>query len=155
MDYLIYIDHSAENLQFYLWYRDYSERFAKATTADIALAPEWTTAQHDAAVQAAIAQAMVQKKAPVPIDPMFKGTDFDGAGPPPQTKSTDPFQTPPRTPAEPVIISGKASALPWEASQGTSEQGSVYTETNNQSFRDAAGEAFADAGLKRPCKYIH
>ena len=27
MDYLVYIAHDAENLQFYLWYRDYTKRF--------------------------------------------------------------------------------------------------------------------------------
>lgn len=27
MDYLVYVEHNAENLQFYLWYKDYCSRF--------------------------------------------------------------------------------------------------------------------------------
>jgi hypothetical protein len=27
MDYLVYIEHNAENLQFFLWYKDYCKRF--------------------------------------------------------------------------------------------------------------------------------
>lgn len=42
MNYLVYIEHSAENLQFFLWYRDYSKRFHEADTPDLASAPEWT-----------------------------------------------------------------------------------------------------------------
>ncbi len=42
MDYLAHIELSAENLQFYLWYRDYCRRFAEMPGSEKALAPEWT-----------------------------------------------------------------------------------------------------------------
>lgn len=45
MNYLIYIEWSAENLQLFLWHRDYSARFAAAPASDRALAPEWTRAK--------------------------------------------------------------------------------------------------------------
>lgn len=41
MDYLVYIEYSAENLQFYLWYRSYVERFNASTEEERALSPEW------------------------------------------------------------------------------------------------------------------
>ena len=42
LDYLVYVTHDAENLQFYLWLRDYTKRFFALPKADQALSPEWT-----------------------------------------------------------------------------------------------------------------
>ena len=41
MDYLLYVSHDAENLQFYLWFEDYSRRFHQASQYDQALSPPW------------------------------------------------------------------------------------------------------------------
>lgn len=41
MDYLVYIEHNAENLQFYLWYRDYERRFNALPETEKALSKEW------------------------------------------------------------------------------------------------------------------
>lgn len=41
MDYLVYIEYTAENLQFFLWYRDYVRRFEKLSEKEKALSPEW------------------------------------------------------------------------------------------------------------------
>jgi len=40
MKYLVYIEHCAENLQFYLWYKDYVERFGQLPKSERALSPE-------------------------------------------------------------------------------------------------------------------
>jgi hypothetical protein len=40
MDYLVYIEHSAENLQFYLWYRDYVRRWNALPASQRALSPK-------------------------------------------------------------------------------------------------------------------
>ncbi len=40
MDYLIYVEHSAENLQFYLWYHDYVRRWNALSNSERALSPE-------------------------------------------------------------------------------------------------------------------
>lgn len=40
MRYLIYVEHAAENLQFYLWFIDYAARFQVLTTSSKALSPE-------------------------------------------------------------------------------------------------------------------
>lgn len=42
MDYLVYIEHNAENLQFYLWFQDYTKRFNALPANERALSPKWT-----------------------------------------------------------------------------------------------------------------
>lgn len=44
MDYLVYIAHDAENLQFYLWLKDYTKRYNQLKKEDQALSPEWKSA---------------------------------------------------------------------------------------------------------------
>jgi hypothetical protein len=41
MDYLVYVEHNAENLQFYLWYKDYVRRFDTLSEGEKVLSPEW------------------------------------------------------------------------------------------------------------------
>lgn len=41
MDYLIYVSHDAENLQFWLWLQAYSQRFYAAPRSEQALSPLW------------------------------------------------------------------------------------------------------------------
>lgn len=42
MDYLVYVTHDAENLQFYLWMADYCRRFKNAPKHETDLSPKWT-----------------------------------------------------------------------------------------------------------------
>ena len=41
MNYLCYISHDAENLQFYLWLADYYQRFQRAPPSEKRLSPKW------------------------------------------------------------------------------------------------------------------
>jgi hypothetical protein len=41
MDYLTYVRYDAENLQFYLWLRDYMKRFEAEKKRNKSLPPEW------------------------------------------------------------------------------------------------------------------
>lgn len=41
MDYLVYVTHDAENLQFYLWMVDYFRRYSNAPKAETNLSPKW------------------------------------------------------------------------------------------------------------------
>lgn len=41
MGYLLYVSHDAENLQFYLWLHDYSQRFFGTSRTEQALSPPW------------------------------------------------------------------------------------------------------------------
>jgi hypothetical protein len=78
MNYLIYVERSAENLQFFLWYRDYVRRFAEADTADLSLAPEWTQTMEDEAIaRLKKTHAEKSRKVPKEVADIFKGTDFD------------------------------------------------------------------------------
>lgn len=45
MDYLVYVSHDAENLQFYLWLQDYTKRFYAAPRAEQVLSPPWFDAE--------------------------------------------------------------------------------------------------------------
>jgi hypothetical protein len=50
MDYLVYVAHDAETLQFYLWLQDYTKRYNALRKEEQALSPEWkqTAAMTDA-----------------------------------------------------------------------------------------------------------
>lgn len=45
MEYLVYVSHDAENLQFWLWYEDYSHRFFATSKSEQALSPPWYKAE--------------------------------------------------------------------------------------------------------------
>ena len=50
LDYLTYVSHDAENLQFYLWMVDYFQRFRNAPKAEKALSPRWRAAGPDQSI---------------------------------------------------------------------------------------------------------
>ena len=75
MNYLKYIEHSAENLQFFLWYRSYAERFSQLPESERALSPEWTVAQAEAEAAAAVTKN--RKLVNPQVAQVFKGTDFE------------------------------------------------------------------------------
>ncbi|KAF2962720.1 hypothetical protein GQX73_g10853 [Xylaria multiplex] len=129
MNYLIYIEHAAENLQFYLWYRDYVRRFSAAPVSETTLSPEWTqemeeetiaTIQRDAADQA-------KKHSPIARE-IFRGTDFEKISGIP-VESQNPFSTPPRSSA--------GDSVSFSGSQATT-------------YVSQAGDAFVAAGAKQP-----
>lgn len=41
MDYLVYVSHDAENLQFWMWLQDYTKRFLAAPKNEQNLSPPW------------------------------------------------------------------------------------------------------------------
>lgn len=143
MNYLIYIEHAAENLQFYMWFQDYSKRFHSAATTDTALAMEWTQDMHDEAVSK-IRRDNVGKLRPVAAAAeIFKGSDFEKQPRellPPKPMGNDrndPFLTPP----------GTADS---RTSTGDSSHG--MPSTFAPSYKSQAADAFHAAGAKQPCK---
>jgi hypothetical protein len=156
MNYLLYVEHSAENLQFFLWFRDFSKRFDEANTSDIHLAPEWTQAQQDDAVVTARALVSAKKASSKPfgagtISTVKPPSSASFVKPPSSSArdSSDPFNTPPRTPGD--QSSNRDAALPWNSkAQSVSEKGSSYQSSNTESYRQVAGDAFKAAGLKQP-----
>lgn len=143
MNYLIYIEHSAENLQFFLWYRSYVERFSSANTADLALAPEWTQEmQIETFTELQQERRGAMKRDPANVAAMFKGTDFDkkrnGGNDSPSSFGADtagggdPFATPPRT--------------PWGNDSKSTLGSNAFT------YRKEASEVFTAHDIKAPCK---
>lgn len=143
MNYLIYIEHSAENLQFFLWFRDYQQRFEDAQTRDISLAPEWTQAMEDDAV-AKVRKLNAEKLRPDPkAAEIFKGTDFEKQGkelPMQDLHSPNPFNTPPRTPYSAADVDSMYA--PSNAASSASPS-TCHTQATN---------AFASVGVRQPCK---
>ncbi|PHH86206.1 hypothetical protein CDD83_10576 [Cordyceps sp. RAO-2017] len=137
MNYLVYIEHAAENLQFWLWYKDFLKRFKAAETSDIALAPLWTQAMQDDIV-ARIRKDHAEKQRIEPRSAqMFKGGEFEKTVP--EATGSNPFRTPPRS-----------------AHSGPDDQRSLCTMPNSLSsgatpgYKYQASDAFATAGAKQP-----
>ncbi|PHH74361.1 hypothetical protein CDD80_3122 [Ophiocordyceps camponoti-rufipedis] len=125
MNYLIYVEHAAENLQFWLWYRDYVKRFASADTADLDLAPIWTQAMEEDVV-ARIRKEQAEKLRPEPkaTADVFRGTDFEKAAV--DHAGSNPFNTPPRTSYSVAeSLSTSPISMPSGASSGYKSQATV------------------------------
>lgn len=146
MDFLRYIEYDAENLQFYLWYRDYCKRFAELSVSEQRLAPEWTAEQ-------ALAERTNAEKEKLPrkvadhAAAVFKGTDFD-----PQARLTlpeltpNPFNTPPRTSS--ATATDHESMAP--STVGYSEDATTL-QSGTTDHSKKADTAFEEAGALLPC----
>ncbi|KAL9004197.1 MAG: hypothetical protein Q9188_002970 [Gyalolechia gomerana] len=143
MNYLVYIELAAENLQFFLWYNDYVRRFELLPENERKVAPVWTAEQADA-------QALAIKDNPAPmktISPetaaIFKGTDF---GTPKATVVEmgrgNPFNTPPMTPNNGERDSVAPSEYPW------SDNASTLRSTFKAPYDTKAAGAFDAADVK-------
>jgi hypothetical protein len=147
MDFLVYIEHDAENLQFYLWYKDYVKRFFQLPESEQTLAPEWTAEQAQAE-KYAIEKEKLPKKVPAEAAAMLKGTDFDAT-----QKSAEngynPFNTPPRTPSggeyDPSLAASSNGVNGW------SEQGSTLRSGGTDHTKKTAN-AFDTVDALQPCK---
>nr|OQO23857.1 hypothetical protein B0A51_08256 [Rachicladosporium sp. CCFEE 5018] len=135
MNYLKYIEYSAENLQFFLWYRDYVARFENLPASEQALSPEWTQAQ----AEAEAARGGRGKQANLQVSEMLNGTDFaDGQGGKIDGQA-DPFHTPAR--------SSTSVDKPNAPSEYASSAGD-HTFASSQGAKSVASQAFGDAGMK-------
>ena len=143
MDYLKYVAFAAENLQFYLWFKDYSARFEKLPETERPLSTEWTKAQAEEAANSSnrISRTIVPSK----VAQMLKDTDFADGQPRSTFDKADPFVTPAKTPSL------------EEKRELSSEYASSSTDGKTQSsaeYRSNADHAFDEAGLKwKPREY--
>ena len=148
MNYLIYIEHAAENLQFFIWHKDYLQRFNNLAASEQALAPVWTPEQADADSN----QTATAPKQQISADTaaVFKGTDFAHSHASVKEVKGNPFNTPPRTPVGDAQ-SIAASEVAW------SENGSTLnmSRTTGGSHQKQAADAFEGADVKwQPCEWI-
>ncbi|KAL6250149.1 hypothetical protein RBB50_002450 [Rhinocladiella similis] len=145
MDFLCYIEHDAENLQFYLWHRDYCKRFAALSESQQRLAPKWT-AEQALTEKTNAEKEKLPKKAPNSATAFLKGTDFD-----PNAKLgvpehvPNPFNTPPRTPS--ATIADRDSIAP--STVGYSDDGTTLRSGTTDHTRKAEA-AFEEAGTFQP-----
>jgi hypothetical protein len=144
MNYLTYVEHAAENLQFFLWFKDYEKRFLEASPSELVLAPEWTQAMEEEAVAKIRKDNVEKRRAEAPEAAIFRGTDFDGHGKEHHGSADmhddNPFSTPPRTPAS-THQSDSASVH-----SSNMRRVSTYAST----YKSQAAEAFHSAGVRQP-----
>lgn len=145
MNYLKYIEYAPENLQFYLWLRDYTARFAQLSRSEAVLSPEWTQAQAAAEALTQMSTNKPSKKIDPTVAEVFKGTAFAADGKPKGFDNTDPFATPAKTPSL-----DDEHYVPSDYGSSTGD----HTMHSNTTHRSVADQAFEDAGVKlKPCKF--
>jgi hypothetical protein len=139
MNFLKYIELSAENLQFFLWYRDYSKRFNALPESERMLSPEWNGDRSNGEAK----PKSSSNKAHAEATAFLTGTDFASEKTVKHSeKSSNPFFTPPHTPT---------SDSPHRDESFDSYDESMTTGRVNH-YERAAG-AFGNAGLKwKPCE---
>lgn len=164
MNYCLYIEHTAENLQFYLWLRDYTSRFEKASASEKVLSRPWTAEEQEAtmkkvrfeaqeAARARMTGGRTLKSPVVQVDEVNSTSGGKG----------NPFVTPPPTGDSNAVNQAQRDATPWEsqfrvASPTSPVAGSVASPSNADSMitgvsaATIASETFASAGLAEPCK---
>lgn len=145
MNYLVYIERAAENLQFFLWYRDYTKRFTELPESERALAPPWVMEKAEA--DTAGHGNLKAPKVSADTAAIFKDTDF--AVPKVSVVEyggNNPFYTPPYTP------DGRQS-IAAGSDYGWDDGASTIQSTGGKSFRQKAAGAFEAANVKvQPCK---
>jgi len=133
MNYLIYVEHSAENLQFFLWYRDYVKRFNEAPVSETALAPEWTRAMEYNAVARIQKDAAGKIKKDIPTHlGIFEGTDFE--------KTIE------------IYVGSRGSSTPHPSSETNRDGASFWSASQVTTYEVVVQDAFSAAGVKQPCK---
>lgn len=138
MNFLVYIEHAAENLQFFLWHHDYTNRFNELPKHDQALSPEWTAKQAEAEALAAQNPTPSEKKISPEIAAALKGTDFDPkAKLHPGDGAPNPFETPPRTPNGEGRDSMAPSTVGWSEESSTLRNGTNYNKAAAAAFESA------------------
>ncbi|ODH44930.1 hypothetical protein ACO22_00553 [Paracoccidioides brasiliensis] len=103
MNYLIYVERNAENLQFFLWHRDYARRFYLIAESQRQLSPEWTGKKSPKADVHAVQPTTNDQTPPSPdvtavtIEPQSTYTAPPGTGIPTSDDPDRTLRTPPVT----------------------------------------------------------
>ena len=144
MDFSKYIERNPENLQFYLWYRDYLKRFDNLPDNERVLAPEWTMERANTEAETARLEEKPKKVTPA-VAAALKGTGFDAKSGKTAVSEVhpDPFKDPPRTPN-----TERDSVAP--SSAGWNDDTSTLRTPTHPSKSAAA--AFESVDVPQPCK---
>jgi len=161
MNYLLYVEHCAENLQFYLWYRDYVERFEKLPEREQKLSPEYSPAAETMPPPPAALRGSESPKVTRAVQRFVnnafatestKSLNGGLSEPPPswnpEAESKDnssPFLTPPGTPLSPKTGVSSDDATPQFSYSGNPSLSGV-------NYKQVAAGAFEGVDLKwQPC----
>lgn len=153
MNFLLYIENSAENLQFSLWFRDYVKRFDQLPEREKKLSPEWVPEQAKPrlapakTISDADMTAEEKQKANEEVSAAIKGTDFESKAKltASEVGNNNPFNTPPRTP-----IGDRESVAP--STVGWNEDSSTLQSGTCTSHGQKSAGAFETANTFQPCK---
>ncbi|KAM3415741.1 hypothetical protein BST61_g9253 [Cercospora zeina] len=138
MNYLKYIEYAAENLQFFLWCKDYASRWEQLKDSDKTLSPEWTIpAEADMTISPAR-----PKRVPAQIAEVLKDTDF-AETPKQPVERLGPFNTPPKS----WSFEDKRD-LGSDYAASTSDEKTLLSSTNSNSHHSVTNNAFDEAGMK-------
>ncbi|KAF2479527.1 hypothetical protein BDY17DRAFT_40629 [Neohortaea acidophila] len=140
MNYLKYIEHSAENLQFYLWFHDYSARFENLPASERALSPPWSKTQAEAEVSGMKASTRTPKIVDPHVDAVLQGTEFADTKPKSPDEQADPFGTP-DAPSSP-------SGIQEDGTESASSAGDEKTLSSSTAVQSIAANAFEDSGFQ-------
>ena len=133
MDYMLYVEHSAENLKFYLWLHDYTERFNNLTESSKMLSPQYIYVSPERPSPIPMPLPAVPKRQSF-ANEVFKGTVFDN----------DPF----RTPRSSDVADRPATfSLPWSNTRIPGRK----TPSPTKPHRTLAISAFAETSMRPPC----
>ena len=145
MDFSKYIERNPENLQFYLWHRDYLKRFDNLPDSERNLAPEWTVERANAEAEAARLEEKPKKVNPTAAA-VLKGTDFDTKPGKAAVSDVhpDPFKDPPQTPK-----TERDSMAPSNAG-GDHDTSTLVTPMNPSK---TAAAAFESVNVPQPCTH--
>jgi len=141
MNYLKYIEHDAENLQFFLWFRGYVKQFENLPVSEKVLSPEWTLAQ--AENEQAGGMPIRRKKIDPTVASVLQGTDFEDKNSKPViiSEKQNPFYDGARTPSS-------DDDEKHDMSDYGSSFGDGRTLQSSTSYAVKAEEAFDEAGLQ-------
>jgi hypothetical protein len=143
MDFLKYVEHSAENLQFFLWFKDYTKRFDQLPESESALSPEWTEAQEETE-KAAYQSQLKQKPLAVEAKDILSSHNLATQEESPESQKNDPFNE-----SQDSTLKSKAKS---PDSESTNRPMSGLTSVMSGHSRGVEG-AFEDAGRFLPCKF--
>lgn len=150
MNYLVYIEHGAENLQFYLWLRDYVQRFENLPPGDAALAPVWTPEQAEAATHKTTSEKPhISEDTEELLDRRLFGkepivTESEVPLTPDTTPPRNPFSMPPAESSESDtdMVPSRGGASHWDGSEVS------MTPSVKQNHQKIAEKAFASANVR-------
>jgi len=149
MNYLVYIEHSAENLQFFLWYRDYVARFARLPASEKALSSLWVDEKFDDDMVKPSPRFVVDSR-PSTSDknlealPGVLEIDADST----TSGDGDPFHDRPTSTRRTATSTSERTTTPynWDEDKAT-------WSTRRSDFREIAAGAYESLSIMQPCKW--